>query len=433
MLALLVLSVLAALVWTGLTIGNPFPPKTVVMATGPEGSASQEFAARYREILARAGVDLVLTRTEGGAENLALLAAPDSRVSVAFVESGLVGRTEHPELASLGTVTVGPLWIFLRNDPEGGIAEKLQGKRISIEPEGSATRVLVRRVLALNSVDESKVELLGLTPEGGAEALLRGEIDGVMMLTTGESPAVRKLLAAEGITLQSHRRADAYVALFPSLCKVVLPEGAADLARNIPPRDIPLVGVETSLLVRRKLHPATQYLLLEAASEIHGGPGLFHRVGRFPAPEAVDVPLSEQARSFYRSGRPFVYRYLPLWLAGLTERLLIILLPLFAVVFPVAHFLPSIIAFVTERRIYALYGELKVVELELERTRPVVALDELAGVLEDLGRRANRFRVPLGYTQRLFILKSHIAMAQAQVEERRRVQAATAADTPPRS
>ena len=41
---------------------------------------------------------------------------------------------------------------------------------------------------------------------------------------------------ADGVVLESYPRADAYVALFPSLYKVVLPTGVADLARNIPPR-----------------------------------------------------------------------------------------------------------------------------------------------------------------------------------------------------
>ena len=75
-----------------------------------------------------------------------------------------------------------------------------------------------------------------------------------------------------------------------------------------------------------------------AASEIHGGPDVFNRAGRFPSPESFDLPLSQQARSYYKSGLPFVYRYLPAWLAGVTERLLILLIPLLVVVIPAAIF-----------------------------------------------------------------------------------------------
>lgn len=414
------LAVIAAVTWATLTIGNPFPPRTITMATGPEGSAYREFGERYRQILERSGFDLRLVPSLGGVENLALLGDPGSGVSVAFIEGGLTTHGKSPDILSLGTIALEPLWMFFRGRWEGNVAERVAGKRISIEPEGSATRVLARRMFELNGVDPGSVELPGLTPEESAEALIRGEIDGAMMLTSWASPAVRKLLVADGIVLEGHPRADAYVARFPSLNKVVLPMGVADLARNIPPADVPILAVEASLLVRRELHPALQYLLLEAASEIHGGPDVFNRAGRFPSPESFDLPLSPQARSYYKSGLPFVYRTLPAWLAGVTERLLILLIPLFVVVIPVANILPTAYRSIVQRRIYSLYGELKFLESEAEAAGPGPADEEVAAALADLSKRAHRLRVPLGYTQMLFILRSHIAAAQDELEKRRR-------------
>ncbi len=426
--ALVVLAVVGAAVWMALTVGNPFPPHTVIMATGPEGSAEYELGARYREVLHRSGFDLHVIRTQGGVENLARLRDPRSGVKVAFLESGLTTQEESPDLISLGTISLAPLWWFFRRQALGGegpdqtpgaLARKLKGKRISIEPEGSATRILARRLLALNGVADTSVVLLSLPPAQSAEALLRGEIDGAAMLTSWRSPVVRRLLVADGIVLQAYPRADAYVALFPSLYKVVLPTGVADLARNLPPRDVTLLAVETSLVVRKDLHPALQYLLLQAAAEIHGGPDIFNKAGRFPASEAVNLPLNRQAREFYQSGLPFVYRVFPLWLAGLTERLLILLIPLLVVVFPAARFLPAVYRYMVERRIYSLYGQLMILEAELERAGPGQAPHHLAAALEDLARRANHLSVPLGYSQQLFILKSHIAQARANVEQRR--------------
>ena len=419
-LAITGLGIVAAVAWSILSIGNPFPPKTLVMATGPEGGAYHEFGVRYREILGRQGVVLRLVATSGGVENLARLSDPRSDLSVAFVEGGVTVGKDVPDVVSLGTVSVEPLWLFLRTEPGSAPLKSLKGLRISIEPEGSGTRLLARYLLTLNGVDETNAVLLGLTPQESAEALLRGEIDAAVMLTPWNSPAVRKLLAADGIDLQTYPRADAYVALFPSLMKVVFPAGVADLARNIPPTDVQLLAAETNLAVRKGLHPALQYLLLEAATEVHGRRELFQAAGRFPAPEVIDLPLSDAARQFYKAGRPFVYRYLPYWLAGLAERLLILLIPLLAVILPAAQFLPKIFATVIERRIYGLYGELKMLELELEGTKPGAPADDLAAGLEELARKANHIRVPLGYAQRLFILKSHVSMAQEELERRRR-------------
>jgi len=228
---------------------------------------------------------------------------------------------------------------------------------------------------------------------------------------------VQRLLTADGIALEGYPRADAYVALFSSLSKVVLPTGVADLARNIPPSDVTLLAVEASLIARKGLNPAIQYLLLDAAAEIHGGPEIFHKAGRFPAGEAVDLPLSEPARQFYQSGVPFVYRMLPLWLAGMTARLLILLIPLVVVVFPLIRLLPTAYQYLIESRIYRLYGRLRVLEQEMEEDGSV-PLDRVAAELDELARQASHLSVPLYYSQRLFILKSHIAMARGEVEKR---------------
>ena len=415
---LFALALAGAVLWLTITVGNPFPPRTITIATGPPGSAFSEFGARYRDVLRRSGVEVRLLQTRGGVDNLKLLTDPGSGVSVAFVESGLTSRDQTPDLVSLGAISIETLWWFFRGQPEGLTLQSIAGKRLSIEPEGSVTRVLARRLLALNGVQESSVHLLGLPPAAAAESLLRGKLDGVAMLTSLSSPVVRKLLVADGIVLQGYPRADAYVARFPSLTKVVLPTGVADLARNIPRHDVPLLAVEVSLVVRRELHPALHYLLLDAASEVHGAPEIFQPAGRYPAAEGVNLPLSEQARQYYQSGLPFVYRTLPLWLAGLAERLLILLIPL-VVLLPALRFLPGLYRFTIEHRIYSLYGELKLLEGEMEEAPHGPAPEHISAALEHLARRANHLSVPLLYAQRLFILKSHITLAQEEVEKRR--------------
>jgi TRAP-type uncharacterized transport system substrate-binding protein len=71
--------------WSAVVILNPLPPCSVTMATGPEGGAYYEFGKRYREILAREGIDLQLKPTAGTFQNLAQLSDPQSGVSVGFL------------------------------------------------------------------------------------------------------------------------------------------------------------------------------------------------------------------------------------------------------------------------------------------------------------------------------------------------------------
>jgi TRAP-type uncharacterized transport system substrate-binding protein len=304
-------------------IVETLPPRTIVMATGAEGGAYHELGIRYREILARAGVELRLLPTTGALENLARLRDPQSGVSVGFIQGGTTTQKESPGIESLGTVFYEPLWLFSRIS--GTRAEGLNGRRLSVGPEGSGTRDLVLKLLERNKIVG---ELFGLTPQVAGEKLVAGDIDVAFIVGSWDSPVVQRLITAEGIELRSFPRADAYVGLFPFLNKVMLPAGIGDLATNRPPADVLLVAPKASLAVRADLHSAIQYLLLDAAAQIHSGPGIFQTAGQFPTAESIDIPLSAEAQRFYKSGRPFLQDYLPFWIATLTGRLLVVLVPL---------------------------------------------------------------------------------------------------------
>ena len=73
---------------------------------------------------------------------------------------------------------------------------------------------------------------------------------------------------------------------------MVLPTGVADLAHNIPPSDVTLLAVEASLVGRKDLNPAIQYLLLAAAAYDHAKyDGYFwNKIGlEYPAMWAIGV------------------------------------------------------------------------------------------------------------------------------------------------
>ncbi len=409
-------SIAAVAAWWIVAVLFPMPPRMVVMATGPQGGAYADWGARYREILKRKGFELRLLPTAGTLENLALLRDPRSGVGVAFVQAGLTTSAESSALSSLGTVSYEPLWFFCRGVPEGKTQEELFGKRLAIGAEGSGTRALMLKILALNGIGERDIELLPLPPEEAKEKLLRGEIDAAAMVTSWESPVVQQLFAAQDIGLASFPRADAYLALHPSLNKVIVPAGVIDLRKNVPPAPVTLLASKATLVIRQDMHPALQYLLLEAASQIHSGPGFFHRAGQFPVPEGVDLPLTGDARHFYKSGPPFLQRYLPFWLAVLGERLLILIIPLVGIVFPLLQFMPMLYGWGMQRRIYRLYGELKLLEIKLADRAPGQGIGNLLSELDNLEVRVNQLRLPLTFMPMLYTLRQHIDMARERLE-----------------
>ena len=124
------------------------------MAIDPEGSYSAKVGKRYRELLARDGIDLRLVPTAGAVESMARLRDPKSGISIAIIPGGVSNEQESPGLVSLGTLFYEPLWPFYR----GHVLEKheqLRGLRISIGPEGSASHALSLKFFArVGVIDE---------------------------------------------------------------------------------------------------------------------------------------------------------------------------------------------------------------------------------------------------------------------------------------
>jgi TRAP-type uncharacterized transport system substrate-binding protein len=414
LVAVAVLLIAVALVVTVALI-EPLPPRTIVMATGAQGGAYAEVARRYQAILARNGVRLELRESHGSVENLELLRDPKSRVSVALAQGGLTSPPESPDVRSLGTVFYEPVWVFLRgtNLPQPG-SRGFEG-RGSIGQPGSGTRALAEELFAALGQDMSLIRPVDMTAAEAGEALLRGELDLAVIVSGWEAPIVRRLLTAPGITTMSATRADAQVALHPHLGKLVLPRGVGDLARDRPPGDVQLLAVKASLLVRKDLHPAIQYLLLEAAAEAHGAPGIFHRAGQFPAAEPADLPLSATALQYYRSGVPWLQRNLPFWLASIASQLLVLLIPIVGVIYPIFRLLPALFDWSMRRRIFHLYGELKFLEAEIDALGARPAGPELHAKLEQLEQRANHMHVPQAFAHMVYTLRLHIGIVRKRI------------------
>lgn len=407
----------AALVATMAVTGRGLQ-RTLVMATGPAGSAYALYGERYRALLAKQGVELRLQPSGGTLENLRLLNDPAAGIDVAFVSAGTTSPEKSPDLRALGTVFLEEVWFFSR-DPglAGGDLAALRGKRMSIGTEGSATRAIAEVLIRLNAVDPAAAEFVGLSPQEAAEQLRRGDIDAAMIMTSADSPLVREMLADPAIHLVSFRRAAAYVARYPFLMQLTVPEGVGDLALNRPPADVTTFGTSVSLAVREDVPPALQALLLDTAARVHAGPGMFIKAGQFPAAQAIDLPLSAPATQYYKSGLPFLQRYLPFWVAVLVGRLLYFLIPIVGVLYPLLRVAPGLYGWAMRRRIYRLYGELKFLEHELDGGAGSEAGSRLRDQLEQLERRVERMHVPLAYANQVYTLRLHINLVRSRLAQ----------------
>lgn len=388
-------------------------PRRVVIATGAPEGMFHMLAVRYAEILAEDGVTLVERPSQGAGENLRLLQDAGSGVDVAFAQGGLAEGVRGPEM--LATLFYDAMWGFYRRGQELNQLDQLRGKRIAVGPEGSGARVFVAPLLAANDVTAGNSTLLPLAHMPAVHALQKGEVDAVVLMGPAQTPAIDAALRDPGLELMSFARAAAYERRFPFIDKLVLPAGTIDLARDIPPRDVTLLGTKAMLVARAGLSDAIVDLLLDAARDVHAEPGFFEANSEFPTVERVDLPVSEAAIHHHRFGPRLLHRYMPFFMATFLERMIIVLLPLVVIIVPLMNLVPQLLRWRVRSRIYRWYGELALLEREVAQTVEAPPVERWLSDLDRIERAAERVRTPTSYAGEWYTLREHIAFVRRAV------------------
>jgi TRAP transporter TAXI family solute receptor len=395
---------------------QPAPPNKIVITTGSDAGAYYAYAGRYAAILARNGITLEVRTSAGSLQNIERLENDEAQVG--FVQGGVIEPKGDPDddesdsgLLSLGSVFFEPVWVFYRGDRRIDRLTDLKGKRIAIGQEGSGVRQLAQQLLRANDINPGG-HLLPLSGLKAAEELQQGRIEAAFIIAAENAPVVQVLLRSPGVKVMSFAQADAYQRRFPFLTKLTLPQGVADLVRDYPPHDVTLLAPTANLVVRDDLHPALQSLLLQAATEVHGRAGFFQRAGEFPAYKDRLLPLSPEAARYFKSGPPFLQRYLPFWLAVLIDRLIVLLIPVFALLIPLLKVAPAIYSWRVRSKVFRCYGELKYLEEDLKQRFDAAKLKEYRSRLDVLDEEARGLKVPLAFTDLVYTLRVHVNLVR---------------------
>lgn len=413
-----VLLLTIALGWLAVKLIRPAPPGTVVILSGAEDSSFHNTAKRYAKIIEAHGVRVKIIVTDGSAENLRRLLDKKQSADVGLVQTGLAEEEDTPGLVSLGTLYVQPFLVFYRDRHTLDRLTQLKGRRVAIGPEGSGTRLLALKMLEENDMSSADTRLLDLDGDDAIAALLSKKADAIFLTSEQvRGRKIRELMREPSVRLMSMRQADGYLRRLRYLSRLDAPEGSFDLALNLPPADTSLVGTPVELIAREGLHPAISDLLISAAREVHGKPGMYRKAGEFPAPIEHDIAISEEARRYYTSGAPFLYKRLPFWLASLVDRILIVVVPLLIVIVPLSRLITPLYRWRVRSRIYRWYGSLMKIERDMREDLSGAQRSELDERLTDIEASVNSLQPPLAFADQLYVLREHIALVRRQFSE----------------
>jgi len=410
---------------------HPQPPKTVRLATGPDGSAYAGFGQRYAQALAREGITVQLIATEGSVANLKLL--QDGDADVAFVRGGsgaapvtanasaaaasdaAPAADPNESLQSLGALFYEPLWIFMRQDATAapGMLAQLKGLRVSVDQAGSGMPALMQRLLAASGLAAGEVQLSEQDARSAAQALQAGQLDAVVLTSAPQSPVVQALLRMPGIAPLELAQADAYTRRFPFFRTVTLPRGVADLAADVPPHDVTLLAATTSLLTREQTHPALRQLFAQAAQVIHSRAGWLSGAREFPNTRTSELPVSPEGDRAINGTPPVWQRWLPFWASNLVQRMWLVLGGLLVLLLPLSRVVPPLYTFRVRRRVFRWYARLR--QIETRAQDPRVARTALLDELDELDRVANQIAVPLAHADELYALRDNIDTVRQRV------------------
>ncbi|HJV34996.1 TAXI family TRAP transporter solute-binding subunit [Geomonas sp.] len=409
----------AAVIWLAFWYVQPAPPKNITISAGPPGSLFMTHAEKYRKILARDGVNLRVIPSQGSLDNLQRLLNPNLRVDLAFVQGGVATGMDVSSLVSLGSVFHEPLLIFYRSPEPVTLLSGFAGKKLAIAPEGSGTHMLALILLKANGIEPGgPTELFSLGGMDAAKALLEGRVDAAFLMGDSATPPLMKqLLWTPGIRLFDFQQSAGYSRKFPYLLDLDLPMGVFDFGKNMPPQDIHLIGPTVELVARNKLHPALSDLLIEAAREVHSRPTLLQKANEFPAPLEHEFIVSPDAKRFYNSGKSFLYRRLPFWLATLVDRTLVVFVPIVVLLIPGLKVLPAIYRWRIKSRIYRWYGALIAIERDILAHPSNEERAELLARLDEIEAQVNKMKMPLAYAEQFYVLRDHIKFVSDRYRE----------------
>lgn len=451
------LAVFAGLIiaaWAAIVILKPGPEGHLVLASGGSEGAYNELAILYQKQMAKYGIDVELRPTTAGAATLrALFVDEKSDVDAGFIKGGVAGslqgrlaseqeRKWHDRqteaLLSVGRMFYEPIYVFYRGPDQVKSLSEFKGKRIAIgSKEGGARRIAIT-LLRSNGVDEKNSKFVEADLPDDAKPLAAAEYDVAFVVLPPESNKVFKLMRVPDILLMNFAaEADAYVARFPYLTKLVMHQGSIEFAPDIPSADITLLSTTAVLVIKKSVHSAIVSLLADAVLENprrgfdrDGEPILFHKAGEFPNANDPEFAVSRDAAAVYKSGElPFLLRSIapvnakmgiPFWVTAYLHKngtsTVLLLIPILSILLPLARILPMLYTWTVRRRLFQWYRQMKVLETRIDHGSTPAQLAEARVELERIDRAASRIRVPINFSDQFYDLRGHIDLVRRRLD-----------------
>lgn len=287
--------------------------RTLRLATGVADGTFYALGRALQRSVSGSDVSLSLLNTGGSEENLALLQS--GRAELAFASSAVPAVEGVSLLCPLGDELA---HIVVRTAAGVRSPTDLVGKRISVGPLRSGTRLAALAVLSHFGLTERSFHAVALSPTAAKEAFVRGELDAVFLLSPLRDPFVDAMLARGDCELLSlgapdevGSALDGICASAPSFQRAVIPLLSYG---TTPTRAVGTVRGTTYLLARNSLSDSavarvTEMIFRDKVRLSRVDPSLARMSEQFDR-GVVTYPIHVGADQYLRRAEPsFIERY----------------------------------------------------------------------------------------------------------------------------
>lgn len=308
---------------------NHWPPSVLVILAGPTGGYFEKTALLLKkELKEKYDIDVLIKQREDTLNIIKDVNDPRAGVAVGFVAQDIKANA-YPNVRSLGSIVMQPLFIFVRKDSNITSLSELQGKRIALSPPNSGTRVIAEDVLNAYGITSSNSTFLPLNLVGSYDALIKNEADIGFFLLAATTPLVSMMAENPSLELLRVAEAQAVAARLDYPSAITLNRGLLRLAPSTPPVSIEAVGIPVTVVANKSLNNAHAVAIATVLKENFHGSDLVSPRGTFPNMSILGhLAANRFAAEIYQKEMgyvPFLYHYLPFRIAGLIQATLALL------------------------------------------------------------------------------------------------------------
>lgn len=319
------ISMAALITWV---IISESPPTQITIEVGPKGGFFYSTAMMLKEKLNEHGVEVTIINSEQTSKIISNVNNSKSKVDIGFIAHG-VKAGQYSNVKSLGSIIMDPLFIFQHNGQSAKSPADFQGLKLGVGPVDTGGRIITDIVLSEYAISEDNATYEVLSLNDMVKALKTGQIDIGFFLQPTNNKIVEQLASSGMFSLVSVENARAIIKKNSSLHHLTINRGAFNLIPEVPSSDIQMVGVPVTVIAKKNLHPAIVTLVSLALKDKFRDPTLVTSRGAFPSMDYErDLDIDPDADRIYRNGTgfvPFLYRIFNFWIAGLLDKIALVL------------------------------------------------------------------------------------------------------------